>query len=160
MNIDDLVIENELLRMQKRQEKIDEIQKSIQDVTNSEIEVFNILAHKLNPLIYHLRDNGFYFGNPKFDYKSSIGPVLAHDKQEGVIYCYQADNDQIVKQTIHIESKPTYYNKREFFENYKFEDAIAGLEFIFSIYDLAEDSLKNELEKKTTIVERYKNQLT
>ncbi|KYG95702.1 hypothetical protein ABEW24_23935 [Paenibacillus jamilae] len=154
MSIDNLNVELELQKMEEKQKKIEGLQKQLDDAVNEQVALFNKYAEKLSPLIKHLRKKQFYFGNPNVELVSSVGPLLAHDPSERVLYCYSAEKGYIVKQPIS-GGEPNFFSPKVFFEKFDFKQAVDGLESVLSIHDRAEEQLTKELNERKRLIDQY-----
>lgn len=125
------------------------------EAIENKIRIFNKYIEKLLPTFKFIRERMYFFGHPATHYITVRGPILGHNKEEGLLYVYDVEKERLFTINTHdtedIKSISTY----KFFKERNFKDAIDGLLYNEKLLDIIIDELnkiKNEDEKE---IEKY-----
>ncbi|MFZ0577015.1 MAG: hypothetical protein WAM41_05850 [Psychrobacillus psychrotolerans] len=152
---EDVVINQHGVKATENVKILDSLSKENSLLTQQLLQIFNNRLSELRPVIDVIKERGYYFKHPDkaSDGLSSRGPIIGYNNDHFFVYSVE-DNwvykirryDSELKDKIHIS---------KFIEQYDFDKAMSGLNFVLELQDHYSEIYKEENEQKKALIDKY-----
>ncbi|WP_238902682.1 hypothetical protein [Clostridium sp. YIM B02506] len=134
---------------------IKELRKGHEEAIESKIRIFNKYMEKLLPTFKFIRERMYFFGHPATHYITKIGPIIGHNKEEGLLFAYEVEKERIVVINTHDTEDVKPISTYKFFRERSFKDVIDGLTYNEKLLDIIIDELNEIKNKDEKEIENY-----
>lgn len=157
IDVDKLTHEEIIARMEEKEKMLEIFKESHNKVVQQQVEAFNNHLAKVKPILSFLKDKHYVFGHPTTDYTYRLGPILHHDKMNGLLYVLDIEYNWI-KQTDLRDEKEKWIGRDEFFSDYDyFGDAMEGLIYATTFYERLIKAYQEDIDNKEEQLAKYRN---